>query len=328
MGKIRFALALHNHQPVGNFEGVIEAAYADSYLPFIEVIERYPQVAFSLHNSGCLMEWLAERRPEYIDRLRALVRRGQLKSLARLLRADPADDPSRDRVGQIRGYSEYLKDLFDTPIRGMWLAERVWEQSLAADIARTGIEYTILDDFHFRKAGLRPDELTGYFLTEDEGQLLAVFPGSEPARYMIPFQEPDRFIDYLRSIHQRGGDSLVVFADDGEKFGSWPETKAHVYQHGWIIRFMEALVKNLDWIEICTLAQAFDDLPPAGRIYLPDCSYREMTEWVLPADRQLEYQRVWHSFDHHHDGDAVKAFKAGFWAQLQGAVPETNEMHC
>ena len=39
----RLILALHNHQPVGNFDGVFEAAYRDSYLPFLDVLEGLPR---------------------------------------------------------------------------------------------------------------------------------------------------------------------------------------------------------------------------------------------------------------------------------------------
>ena len=42
----------------------------------------------------------------------------------------------------------------------MWIPERVWEQSMASDLVAAGIEYTILDDSHFKNAGLDADELT------------------------------------------------------------------------------------------------------------------------------------------------------------------------
>jgi len=48
--------------------------------------------------------------------------------------------------------------------RGMWLAERVWEPHLAKPIAEAGVEYVILDDNHFKAAGLPDRALTGYFL--------------------------------------------------------------------------------------------------------------------------------------------------------------------
>ena len=37
---VRLVLCLHNHQPVGNFDGVFEASYQESYLPFLDVYEK------------------------------------------------------------------------------------------------------------------------------------------------------------------------------------------------------------------------------------------------------------------------------------------------
>ena len=218
---VRFVIALHDHQPVGNFDHVFAAAYDDSYASWLDILQQYPAVRFSLHTSGPLIEWLIEHRPSYIDRLRALVQRGQVEILGGGF-YEPILPmiPSRDRVGQIRGFTEFLNDLFDTHVRGMWMAERVWEQNITSDIVQAGIEYTILDDFHFRQAGLAGDSLTGYFITENQGNVLRVFPGSEPMRYMIPFHDVHQVIHQLRQIHQRQQNAIVVFADDGEKFGT------------------------------------------------------------------------------------------------------------
>src|SRR5258706_402383 len=220
MSGVRLILALHNHQPVGNFDGVFEAAYRDSYLPFLDVLEGYPEIPFALHTSGPLMEWLVERRPEYIARVRALVEAGRVEILGGgFYEPIMTMIPHRDRVGQIRAYSSYLNDLLGAEIRGMWMPERVWEQHLVLALAEAGIEYTVLDDFHFQRAGLSESDLFGYYLTEDEGRLIKVFPGSERLRYTIPFQEPHATYEYLRHLADHHPGSTVVFADDGEKFG-------------------------------------------------------------------------------------------------------------
>ena len=83
-----------------------------------------------------------------------------------------------------------------------------------------------------------------------------------------------------------------MFGDDGEKFGTWPETHKHVYEDGWLERFFDALLQNQHWIQVTTLAETIDHVPPVGKIYLPDSSYREMTEWVLPTEQLVEYERV------------------------------------
>ncbi len=285
MSTVRLILALHNHQPVGNFDGVFEAAYRDSYAPFLELLAGYPEIPFALHTSGPLLEWLVERHPEYIAQVRSLVETGRVEILGGgFYEPIMTMIPHRDRVGQIRDYSAYLEQLFPTKVRGMWVPERVWEQHLVAAIAEAGIEYTILDDFHFQHAGVHGDDLFGYYLTEDEGRLLKIFPGSENLRYKVPFQEPHATYEFLRRLAERRPGATVVFADDGEKFGSWPETFDHVYTRGWLRHFCDMLVANRDWLEVTTLGRAVDTTLPLGKVYVPDGSYREMTEWVLPPD--------------------------------------------
>ncbi len=254
MSTVRLILALHNHQPVGNFDGVFEAAYRESYAPFLEVLGSYPEIPFSLHTSGPLLEWLVEHHPEYIALVRGLVEAGRVEILGGgFYEPIMTMIPHRDRVGQIRDYSAYLEQLFPTKVRGMWVPERVWEQHLVAAVAEAGIEFTILDDFHFQRSAVRGDDLFGYYLTEDEGRLLKVFPGSETLRYTVPFQEPHATYEFLRRLADRRPGATVVFADDGEKFGTWPDTFDHVYTHGWLRHFCDMLVANRDWLEVTTL---------------------------------------------------------------------------
>lgn len=326
--RLRLVLALHDHQPIGNFDGVFEAAFQDSYAPFLNVLEQYPDIPIALHTSGSLLEWLVEKHPEYIDQVRLLVDRGQIEILGGPF-YEPilAGIPRRDRVGQIAAYSKYLEQLFGVRVRGMWVPERVWEQSFAGDISRAGIEYTILDDFHFRSAGLRDDELHGYFLSEDEGRLLKIFPGSEPLRYTIPFAEPNATIDYLRQVANQQPNSVVVFGDDGEKFGTWPGTKQHIYQDGWLRKFFDALRQQADWLKVSTLAEVVDNVTPTGSIYIPDASYREMTEWALPPAQQAQLLKLTHDAP---DGSPAKQLqpflRGGFWRNFRVKYSESHDM--
>lgn len=153
---IRLILALHNHQPVGNFDNVFEQAYQDSYLPFLDVFERYPaSLKIALHASGPLMEWLDAHHRDYVDRLAALVARDRIEILGgAFYEAILTMIPPRDRVGQIRTYTNWLERRLGAKVRGMWIPERVWEQNLVSDLAEAGINYTLLDDYHFRSTGL------------------------------------------------------------------------------------------------------------------------------------------------------------------------------
>ena len=178
MSRVHLLLLIHAHQPVGNFDHVLEQSYRKSYLPFVEALEHHPGVRVSLHLSGVLLEWLAESHPEYFDRLRKLVERRQLELLGGGF-YEPIFPviPEEDRQRQIRLLSDFLAERFGSRPRGMWLAERVWEPMLPATLARAGIEYTLVDDVHFLAAGLAPDQLYGYYLSEDLGQPLRIIPG-------------------------------------------------------------------------------------------------------------------------------------------------------
>jgi alpha-amylase len=326
---LRLVLVFHNHQPIGNFDGIFEQAFQDSYSPFLDVLEDYPALPIALHTSGSLMEWIAARHPEYLDRLATLVAAGRVEIVGGAF-YEPILTmiPPRDRVGQITRYADWLSDRFGTPVGGMWMPERVWEQSLTSDLAEAGVRYTLLDDFHFKNAGLNEDQLHGYYITEDDARLLAVFPGSERLRYLIPFREPEETIAYLRPIAEREPGAVVVFGDDGEKFGVWPGTKDHVYTHGWLRRFFDALVANRNWLSIVTPSEALEQVPPLGKIYIPEGSYREMTEWALPASRIIEFENLKHRLEH--EGrwhELAPLVRGGFWRNFKVKYPETNEMY-
>ena len=326
---IRLALVLHNHQPIGNFDGVFEQSYQDSYRPFLELFRRYPSLKIGLHTSGSLIEWLAQRHPEYLDQVQELAAAGRIEIIGGAF-FEPILPmiPQRDRLGQIREYTHWLERRFATKIRGMWIPERVWEPSLVSDLAAAGIQYTVLDDFHFKQAGLSPAELHGYYVSEDDGQLVAIFPGSERLRYLIPFASVEETIDYLRQMGQEHPDSVVVFGDDGEKFGAWPETNRHVYTDGWLARFFDALAANADWIRMTTLGEAIDAVPPTGKIYLPDSSYREMTEWALPTEQLVEYERVRRELENDPRWPSVaRMIRGGFWRNFKVKYPESDEMY-
>ena len=236
--------------------------------------------------------------------------------------------PGRDRVGQIAAYSAWLRRRLDTEVHGMWVPERVWEQSLTSDIAEAGIRYTVLDDFHFRCAGMDSDSLFGHFVTENEGSIVNVFPGSERLRYLIPFGEPHEVIGYVRSVAESRRDAVLVFGDDGEKFGTWPDTKHHVYDCGWLERFFTELEANQSWLHVTTLNEAFSSIAPAGKVYIPEGSYREMTEWALPVAKQRELEDLSHQFADDPRWAALRGFmRGGFWRNFKLKYPETDEMY-
>jgi alpha-amylase len=327
--EIQLCLVLHNHQPVGNFDGVFEAAYQDSYLPFLDTFEPFSDLRISLHTSGPLMQWLQTTHPDYLARLAQLVEYGRIEIIGgAFYEAILPMIPQCDRVGQITRFSRWLEERVCSKVNGMWMPERVWESVLTSSLHASDIQYTVLDDFHFRRAGLTNEQLTGYFVVEDEGRIVRVFPGSEQLRYLIPFAAPEETIEHCRALAQRAPGSVVVFGDDGEKFGTWPDTKKHVYENGWLKNFFQALTDNREWLKTSTMAEAVATTPPQGKIYLPDASYREMIEWAMPVDRQTEYDALIHELEHDDRWPRIKQFMSGgFWRNFKVKYAETNHMY-
>jgi hypothetical protein len=329
MKKLKFAFAIHNHQPIGNFEHVFEYAYTHSYLPFLEVLERHPHFKITLHFSGILLEWIKNHHPETLDKIKALVKKNQVEMMTGgYYEPILCAIPDCDKIGQIQKLSEFLQEEFNTNPVGMWLAERVWEPHLPKPISEAGVKYTIVDDSHFKYSGLTEEQLLGYFITEEQGHSLNLFSSSKFLRYSIPFKEPAEIIKYFRKIASEDGNNLIVYGDDGEKFGVWPDTYKHCYKDRWIERFFEEIEKNKDWIELIHLKDALKTLLPKGRIYLPTASYQEMSQWSLPAKAFQEYEEFEHILK---EKDLYERFgifvRGGFWRNFLAKYPEANNMH-
>jgi hypothetical protein len=326
---VRLVFVIHDHQPVGNFDEVFEAAYRDSYLPFLELLERHPGIRLGIHTSGPLAEWLDRHHPDYLDRLAGLAGERQVEIVGGgFYEPVLAMLSARDRIGQVTSYSAWLERRLGTKVSGMWVAERVWDPGMTRDLADAGIEWTILDDTHFKAAGLDESELDRHWLTEGDGATLAVFPVSERLRYVIPFAAPEATLDHLRWLGGRRPGALAVFGDDGEKFGVWPDTHRTCFTEGWLERFFGLLEREADWIEMCLPSEIVQGTPPAGTVWLPECSYREMTEWVLPPEAQLaclESRRL--ATEDPRIATVSRFIRGGSWRNFRRRYPEANEMY-
>jgi alpha-amylase len=327
--RLRLGLVLHNHQPVGNYGFVIEQVYHQAYEPMLAALERHPYVNVALHTSGCLFDWIAPNRPEYVQRLRRLVARGQVELLTGgyyepILPAIP----DVDKRGQITKLTAYLERTFGQRPAGLWLTERVWEPSLPAPLADAGVRWTLVDDAHFHMAGLTDDALDGYYLTEDQGRPLALFAGSQRLRYVIPWSDVDDVISELRQLaeHARHDNAYIVLGDDGEKFGAWPTTYDHVWTDGWVERFFSALGRERDWLEVVTPGVYMREHTARGLVYLPTASYAEMMEWALPAEASARFHALRARAEHDHAPE-LPFLRGGFWRMFLPKYPESNAMH-
>ncbi len=317
--RLTLLLAVHNHQPVGNFASVFERAFRDCYLPFLRVLERHPRIKMTVHFSGPLLESMDGRERECGELVAGLVRRGQIELLGGgFYEPILTIIPEADRQGQLRLMNDFLEERFGLRPRGIWLTERVWEPNLPKTLAAAGIEYTLLDEEHFRYAGA--EDIHRIYITEDEGRPLRLFPIDKKLRYLIPFrplEEIGRWFDVIRS---KG--NLAVLGDDGEKFGMWPGTKEWVYDRGWLEEFLSFLESD-ERIVTRTFSEALDAFPPEARVYLPPASYEEMMEWVL----EPEAARILAGLKSALPENARRFIRGGFFREFFVKYPEIDHLH-
>lgn len=328
MGKVKFIFCAHNHQPVGNFDWVFEKAYQVAYKPFMQVMLKHPKIKWSLHASGMIWEFLEKEHPEYIKNVKNFVSSGNLEILSGgYYEPIMSSLPDRDKVGQITKMTNYIKNKFGCEADGIWLAERVWEPSLVKVLVESGIKYTVLDDAHFAASGMDVDKLNGYYTSEEQGECLNIFPISQEMRYLVPFQDVERTIEYFRELVSKNPDTspVIVMADDGEKFGMWPGTNKHVYENGWLEKFLTAIEENSDIVETVSFSDIMKSQRSSGRVYLPCASYFEMSEWSLPSIAQQKFEEVLNRYGG--DNEIRTFLHGGFWRNFLTKYEESNNMH-
>ena len=338
MRSVEFVFAVHDHQPVGNFEYVLEDIYRRAYAPFLSTLERHPGIRCTLHRSGALWEWLEKRHPEHVDLVGELAQRGQIELLSGAY-YDPLLPAisERDRRGQIDKLSDFLERRFGGRPRGAWVAERVWEPHVAATLVDCGVEYVFLDDTHFEAAGLRgtPD---GWYFCEHQAQVLRVLPIHAALRYRVPFAAPQEALAAIADFQNappsgeleradEASPALAVHADDGEKFGAWPGTHVRCYEEGWLDRFFDLVESSQAWLRTATAGQCLARLPGCGRIDLPAAAYPEFEAWALDPEAQRNLQGLRARLVSEGQVEALRFLRGGSWRHFLVRYPESNWMH-
>lgn len=330
------SLAIHNHQPVGNFGWVFEEGFQKSYLPMVECLERHPSIRLALHYTGPLRDWILALRPDFFPRVRALVERGQVEIMTGgYYEPVLVALPEADQRGQIQKLNDAVEADFGVAPSGLWLAERVWEPHLPRVLAESGIAYTIVDDSHFKSVGHVDDDLLGTYVAEEQGHTLKILPTSMGLRYSIPWGKVEDVIAWLREQanaedptgRYEGRQKVAVMGDDGEKFGLWPGTYAHVWAGGWMDAFFEAVAANAEWLATITPGDFVRDHLSLGRVLLPSGSYDEMDEWALPPERAWRLAHLKHEWRGSGRNADANFLRGSHWRAFMVKYPEVNHLH-
>ena len=336
---INLPILFHFHQPVGQFDFIYEDVFKKSYEPLIDHIYQFPEVKVTLHFSGNLLEWLLEKKPEFIDKLRIMARRRQIEIIGGGY-YEPifAIIPYRDKIAQMKKLSNLIRDEFELEVKGAWLSERVWEPDYPSFLNDAGLKYVIVDDNHFRSTGITEEDTFYSYITENEGKTLRIFPINEELRYLTPWKPTYMSVDYLRKAADEKGDRIALLISDAEKMGVWGTTHEICYVEGegheegdegkpFIPAFLEQVRSN-SWIISITLTEYMEKFPAKGLIYLPTASYDKMEEWVLPTQVRKTFKKIRKSLKEDETKREIYQFlKGGFWRYFLVKYPESNNMH-
>ncbi len=293
MDRTRLVMVLHGHQPWGTPEAELTRASDRCYAPVLAAIGRHPDIHLGLHFSGLVLEWLEDQRPDLFDSIASLAAAGQVELLGGgMYEPVLAALPEGDAWAQLELMSDWLADRFDRRPTGAWLAERVWEPQLAGLLARQGIEHTLVDDHLFLRAGLAPEEIFGWWQTEQAGDTLALWPIDRRLRYAVPFEPVEQVIGELQRRLAAAAPPVLVYADDIEKLGLWPGTEALIATDGWWDGLLDGLSAAGD-LTVCSPAEGLAATPTRGRIYLPGGSYPELEHGLLSPAARRQAERSW-----------------------------------
>ncbi|MEM9445328.1 MAG: alpha-amylase/4-alpha-glucanotransferase domain-containing protein [Verrucomicrobiota bacterium] len=329
MNHLNLILSLHHHQPIGNFPEVLELCYTRCYEPLLKAIEAHPKINITLSYSGPILQFLLEKHPEYLERLKCLIERDQIEILSDgFYEPVLAELPEEDRIGQLRKMNQWQAEHLGYAPHGVWTAEGVWSPSLAQTYFENGLRYTILRAGRFVYAGEKENELNGAFVTEHLGHPIYLFPNDTNILKRMPFGKVDDLLIYLRRVANRRNEQTFTAADIAERWGVWPGTFDSVHQSGYLSELFTTLSDASGWLKLIRFKDYLLSHKPTRLIYIPAGSRWEMGAWSLPDGSRTDYRRARRNLAIRHDSHLfLPFFRSGSFASFKARYHEANQMH-
>ncbi len=271
-----FIFVIHFHQPVGQLGEVLERLFENSYKPLMNTLMKY-RAPVALHFSGPLLLYAKDHYPDFLELIRKsgdlgfpeFVGGAYSEAILPLI-------PIEDRVEQVRKYNELFRKLIgDYPLKGFWLPERFWDQTIPSVISRFGYEYVFVDDQLLYSKGMKWGDSKYLWVTEDSGKPIKLFFIDTEIRYKLPWSPIPEVVEYITRISGLEGRPYVLWGSDAEKFGEW---KPWDVTGRWLEEFLQVsmgsdkycMLRPRDYLRLGV---------PRGLTYLPHGSYDKMMEW-------------------------------------------------
>lgn len=270
-----FVFLLHFHQPHGQLRFINERIFHNSYKMLLDVLKDYSDLKFTIHISGPLLLYLKDNHPDYLEDFFKLADIGSVEFVAGTIsEAILPLVPSDERVVHVIKYLDLFEKLSGVRPRGFWLPERVWEPWLPEVLAKAGVEYVVIDDAVLRKTGFSPEKTRYAWITEESGYPVKVLFIDEKLRYILPWEHPDKVVEYLATVSQDPAE-LLLWGSDAEKFGEWMERERSKI---WLREFLGKLRFEKRVVMIHP-SEYLKEYGVKGYLYLDSGSYDKMLEW-------------------------------------------------
>lgn len=155
MGRLYGSLFLHANMQYAEIPSERLPELADRcYAPAMEALLARPGAQAALEFSGFTLEWLAANRPQVIDAVRTLVRRGSAELLAStyanpILPLLPPDDMDRQLERFLRIYHRLFGDIAQAP-KGLYAQEYAVDASVVEMAARHGLQWVVVSSGQYQ----------------------------------------------------------------------------------------------------------------------------------------------------------------------------------
>jgi alpha-amylase len=315
MKRLGLLFGTHNHLPLGQDNAETERTYQAAWKPLLAQLYGHPDFCATLHYSGLLLEWLDEHHPEFITLLTEMVKRGQVEILGGGY-YDPILPmiPTNDKLGQLEKMTTHLRVRFEMRPRGCWLAESVWEPSLAFVLRASGLDYTFLDDSQFRRAGAGDPECLRPAIAEDQGKIVSVFPIASGLAPLVC--DPERFLAALEGLAGQDPAAVATVLVDGARLE---------LAEGGLDTLLRLAGEAAGWLQPLAPTRYLRDSPPIEKLYIPSSASAEMTEWALPSDTRSLFREARRR--ERDPGGIGRLLSGGHFRQFLTRYPEAGLMY-
>ncbi|MEE2830336.1 MAG: alpha-amylase/4-alpha-glucanotransferase domain-containing protein, partial [Myxococcota bacterium] len=304
---LQVACVLHGHQPPGVGGEAVATAIDTVYMSLLERLEGAAGLRLNLHVSGAILAFASEHRPEFLQRMRSLVKEDRLELLGGAFH-DPVlpSIPARDALGQLVYASNFLAEHCGGTPHGAWLSLRAWDASVVAPLDDAGLSYSLVDSAAFVDAGLEPWEVHGYFTTERHGKSVALFPIDEVLSQVVLEEGAGGLAAALDRLALRPQPpSLLVLALGVEALWASEQQDA----------LFLCLEDNDHWMKTNLLGNFWEAESSSGRVYLGQSAWPRIRNWCRPVSAESD--------------DLSKGSEDGtvLWDNVLVRYEESNRLH-